>query len=459
MLLATAGTAGAGVTLTVDTLDDGVATASDCTTPVANSCSLRDALAAANDTDTIVFATGLTGTINLTDDQLLVTKSVSIVGAGVSSLTVNQTLPKRVFYVTSAAGDVSISGLTVTGANTGDTGTGIHANNTGSLTLQGVRVTGNTSTGGGGALRVFSGGTVTITETTVDSNLATGQGWTGGLYLGGSNRTVNVIDSTFSANTSSFGAAGGMGLFGTGNTITIANTTIANNSADAGAGALVYDTNTVAFVMCTISGNTSTHPQSGIGYAGGVLVQNNNTQTTAPVQPSSFVGTILSGNTSTASPTEADLAVYGTSTVTVTDSLVGAASNYVDGGGIVLSTSPGLGPLASNGGPTKTMALLTGSPAIDVGPTTVPTFTGNQYDQRGTGFDRVSGGRADIGAFEVQAPPGPSTTTTSTTSTSTTSTSTTTSTTTSTSTTSTTMAPVVTTTTTATDPVAPTFAG
>src|SRR5262249_43579291 len=55
-----------------------------------------------------------------------------------------------------------------------------------------------------------------------------------------------------------------------------------------------------------------------------------------------------------------------------------------------------LGPLASNGGPTFTHALLAGSPAIDKGAN--PAALAN--DQRGPGFPRVVGPAADIGAFE-----------------------------------------------------------
>ena len=63
-----------------------------------------------------------------------------------------------------------------------------------------------------------------------------------------------------------------------------------------------------------------------------------------------------------------------------------------------------LGPLANNGGPTLTHALLPGSPAINAGdPAAMAGLDGIPlYDQRGEGFDRVAGGRIDIGAFEVQ---------------------------------------------------------
>jgi hypothetical protein len=63
--------------------------------------------------------------------------------------------------------------------------------------------------------------------------------------------------------------------------------------------------------------------------------------------------------------------------------------------------------LADNGGPTLTHALLTGSPAIDAGDNNLAIDTfGNplQTDQRGSGFSRISGGRVDIGAFELIQP-------------------------------------------------------
>jgi hypothetical protein len=50
--------------------------------------------------------------------------------------------------------------------------------------------------------------------------------------------------------------------------------------------------------------------------------------------------------------------------------------------------------LADNGGPTRTIALLAGSPAIDAGDITAAPFT----DQRG--FPRPAGSAPDIGAFE-----------------------------------------------------------
>ena len=103
---------------------------------------------------------------------------------------------------------------------------------------------------------------------------------------------------------------------------------------------------------------------------------------------------------------DADHSLLGDGTVDSVVTLVGS--------GNLRSNAPGLGALADNGGLTKTMALLTGSPAIDAGPNPVATFTGNGFDQRATPYLRVYGGQVDIGAFEWQPTPTPSTTTTTT---------------------------------------------
>jgi hypothetical protein len=66
----------------------------------------------------------------------------------------------------------------------------------------------------------------------------------------------------------------------------------------------------------------------------------------------------------------------------------------------LLSVNPLLGPLQDNGGPTQTMALLPGSPAIDAGD---PAGQYPRWDQRGHPYHRVVNGRIDIGAFEVQS--------------------------------------------------------
>ena len=96
------------------------------------------------------------------------------------------------------------------------------------------------------------------------------------------------------------------------------------------------------------------------------------------------------GNPTPGAPGTSGSAYGGTACSALPNTLI--ASNTPAGGDSF--TDPKLGPLANNGGPTPTMALLAGSPAIDAGNTSVATAT----DQRG--FPRPAGLAADIGAFE-----------------------------------------------------------
>src|SRR5262249_7598056 len=69
--------------------------------------------------------------------------------------------------------------------------------------------------------------------------------------------------------------------------------------------------------------------------------------------------------------------------------------------GNLVGLDPRLGPLADNGGPAQTHALLPGSPALDAGSNPLGLAT----DQRGTA--RGLNGRAGIGAFQAGPPPLP----------------------------------------------------
>ena len=87
--------------------------------------------------------------------------------------------------------------------------------------------------------------------------------------------------------------------------------------------------------------------------------------------------------------------------ITVNYSLIGTGITPTSGGNNVVNNNPQLAPLLPNGGPTRTHALRSGSPALDVGDPSI-VFSPGGFDQRGTGFARVQNGRIDIGAFEAQ---------------------------------------------------------
>src|SRR6266705_625 len=133
--------------------------------------SLRQALADANDGDTINFA--VTGTIVLTTGELMVNDSITISGPGAANLAVNANAMSRVFHIGSGR-TVTISGLTITNGNaTADYGGGIY-NDHSSLTVAACRITANSADFGGG---IYTNGGVgnaalTLNNCTVSSNLA-----------------------------------------------------------------------------------------------------------------------------------------------------------------------------------------------------------------------------------------------------------------------------------------------
>src|SRR5438046_875003 len=106
--------------------------------------SLRQALAVANDGDTITFA--VSGTIGLTSGELLVDKNVTIEGPGAASLAVDGNANSRVFHI-GPGKTVAISGLTITnGRVSGGSGGGIY-NDQETLTLSNCTISGNVSSG------------------------------------------------------------------------------------------------------------------------------------------------------------------------------------------------------------------------------------------------------------------------------------------------------------------------
>jgi hypothetical protein len=122
--------------------------------------SLRDALAAANDGD-IIDATGISGTILLTSGELLVDKSVTILGPGADNLGVNGKGSHRVFHVSSGR-TVTISDLMVSKGNDYNAG-GIY-NDGATLTVNDCMFTANF---GGG----YGGGGIMNDASNADANL------------------------------------------------------------------------------------------------------------------------------------------------------------------------------------------------------------------------------------------------------------------------------------------------
>ena len=231
--------------------------------------------------------------------------------------------------------------------------------------------------------------------------------------------TLTVTNSTIADNTAAI-SAGGIGNEGT---LTVTNSTIADNTAANSAGGILnYGTLTVT--NSTIADNTAANSAGGIGNVGKLTVTNS----TIAYNEADFGGglaviegtatlynTIVALNTGSGNGAPADdISVFdsfGTVSSASAYNLIGTGgsgglTNGVNGNQVGVA-DPGLDPrgLQNNGGPTQTIALVTGSPAIGAGsialavdPTTGQPLT---TDQRG--FPRIVNGTVDIGAYEVQS--------------------------------------------------------
>jgi hypothetical protein len=293
-----------------------------------------------------------------------------------------------------------------------DAGSGGGIANDGTTTATHCTFSGNTG-GAGGAL--YNTGTLTLTDSTLTGNGTTAGGNGGAIY---SNGTLTVSRGTIRGNTAAGGGNGG-GIYNM-NTLTIANSTIAGNGAPAGdGGGLYHDSDDGTVVNSTISGNSA-------GIDGANVFLNGE---------ATFTNTIVAGTPGancniSFPPNDGGHNIDDGATCRFTGSGCSDASgtSFCDTNRLLDPAGP-----ANNGGPTQTIALLAGSPAIDHGdPDACADALVGGVDQRGVSRPA---GQCDVGAFEVGALP--TTTTVTTTTTSTTTTSTTMSTTTSTTSTST----------------------
>src|SRR2546421_10427277 len=224
--------------------------------------SLRGAIAAASDGDTIQFDPALKGqTITLPSGDLFINNNHTIPGPGPSQLTVKRstaggTPAFRIFHIlqhtVTIEGLSIINGLALALGNSPDAGGGIFCddeefnNERLAVTVSNCVITGNTAGGptgfggGGGisfgAINGFAPSTLMVNNCTISSNSCKGYNG-GGIY-------IDVRDTT------------GM------SSVTIANCTISGNSADRLGGGIHNAGDIVAAVLTisnsTLSGNTAT---------------------------------------------------------------------------------------------------------------------------------------------------------------------------------------------------------
>ncbi len=369
--------------------------------------SLRQAILdadASNTGDSIVFQSGVTGTITLTSGSLAIATSLTIDGPGASTLAVSGDSNSQVFTIDPGA-TVSISGLTVELGHTASNGGGIA--NLGTLTLTNSTVSSNFAVGDGGGIE--NEGTLTLTNSRVSGNFAVGDG--GGI-MNESFSTLTATNSTVSGNTGNTGG-GGIANFGT---LTLSNSNVSSNFSDT-VGAGIRNFATLIFTNSTLSGNSAREGGGGIQNLGTLMVTNSTASgNSAPIAGADGIENESSGsatlkNTIMAnSPDGENCDNFGGTFTSDGHNLSDDTScnSLFTGIGDLNNTPAGLasGGVKDNGGPTKTIALLATSPAVDAIPvsptndcTAIDGTTPIATDQRGV--TRPRGPACDIGAFEL----------------------------------------------------------
>jgi CSLREA domain-containing protein len=387
LVLAVAAVARAA-TITVNSTADAVDNDSNCTLReailAANSDTAVDGCAAGSGPDVVIVPAGtygLGGKLDVTDDLELVGAGGTLTGAGTRITPPIRTSPPpcgplgcsfaqtdRVFDIDPAGAGISVrlSGIRlgpfVLEGTTVDEGGAIR--NRGTLAVVDSIVLGGALVRGGG---IFSLGPLRVERSYVSGRASSGITGLGPL---------EVIDSTIRG-----------GIISAGGPLTLTSSTVT------GGGNGVIAAGAATLVNSTISGNT------GGGIVADGLVELSNVTVTDNHGGGVTAGSMVLRNTIVAGNTPADCVVGSTS---------GNAYNIDGDGSCGLSGTdrsrvgdPRLGPVADNGGPTFTHALLTGSPAIDAG-SPAPPGSGRTAcegtDQRGVA--RPFGSGCDVGAFE-----------------------------------------------------------
>ncbi len=261
--------------------------------------------------------------------------------------------------------------------------------NEGILALDNSSVIFNTGTdvNGGG---IYNVGLLTMFESAVSDNTTLVNfepGLGAGIYNSG---LAEITNSIISGNV---GPSSGGGIYTDGGELIITNSTITDNEAVVSGiwnsdGGGIWNNNT----EITITNSTIARNDAGRG--GGLFL------TLGSVPQITLRNTIVARNVvSTSGPD-----VQGQVQIAF-NNLIGdgtGSAGLVDGengnqvGNFLTPILPLLGTLKDNGGPTRTLALLPGSPAIDAG-----TNTGAPSDDQ-RGFNRPVNTIVDIGAYEYQ---------------------------------------------------------
>jgi uncharacterized repeat protein (TIGR01451 family) len=324
-------------------------------------CTLRAAIQEVNaqlGSHTIAFSPGLTGPILLSSPLPAIQRAVTITGPGARLLTIDGNGSGPIFTI-SAAITVTISDLTLSGANAAN----------------------------GAALNVpAAGATVQVERCALDNNTATGNG--GAISNSGD---LTLVESTVSANAANTGG----GIFNaSGATLTATNSTISGNRANSDGGGLA-NVGTATLLNVTFADNVADNDNNASGDGGGI--HDSGSATT------SLKNTLVARNTDRGGQAPDCAGTVSSDGFNLIGSSAGCTFAQAGGDQINPANTLILGMLADNGGPTQTHALLFGSPAIDAGTNTGCPTTDQRGDARPTNGDGSGLASCDVGAYEFPA--------------------------------------------------------
>jgi hypothetical protein len=417
--------------------------------------SLRQAMASATAGDTIVFAPGLTGSIQL-GSTLVIDRHLTILGnagivldggdvvrvlsiAGGSVVHLDRLIIQRGMGTDGAGifsnGTLTLSDCIVRNNHASDRGGGIFIG-AGSFTLIDTQVINNESVAEGGGIVDFGEGASVIAYSDISGNLSSGPG--GGIrHVSG--QPLSISHSNISGNqVATTAAQSGGGVSSLNGTLDISYSTISANKAHFAGGIFIQfiSQSTLNLTGSLVAGNTAVSDGGGIFVFGGVLngsnstiannlsgaatgggiaIQNTAAGTAAVTLVNSTIAfnransngggitlisggltlrnTLIGGNTASTNP---DIQAAFTSQGYNLVQTRGTSAGYIPSD-LANGTVPNLANLAFNGGPTNTLRPLAGSPAINA--ITGAGCSGVALDQRG--YQRPAS-NCDIGAFEVE---------------------------------------------------------
>lgn len=340
-------------------------------------------------------------------------------------------------------GTLAIDASYITNSTAIGNGGGAILNWGGTVTIHDSALGSNSASSGGGIVN-YTGGTLTMTQSTLYGNNTTGSSSGAGITNFG---TLTFTNGVFMNNTSASG--GGGAIYNSNGTATITNSLFSSNSANVGGA--IYNIQTLNVTGSTFTGNSSTFAGGAINTSsvanikdsffnsnsaatkGGAISSNspNTTITNSSFYQNSAVtvgggvyswvsGIVIKSSTFSynSAPPGKGGGIYNDGPMELTNTIIAYSlsggdckngsgntsvnvNNLIEDGscGTTRGGDPKLGAPANNGGPTQTMALMGGSPAVDAGNDAACAASPvNNLDQRG--IARPVGGHCDIGAFE-----------------------------------------------------------